>query len=107
MNLDNVCIHTGGIESTSFSDDFFDVIFSISVLEHMVPMLQKAFGEMERILKLGGVLATTVNFNLIRYDATEYAPANGHWPLDFYLIDQLEKVTSLSFLLGAIISRLL
>jgi SAM-dependent methyltransferase len=95
LQLDNVHIHYGSIEHTSFADNFFDIIFSVSVLEHMVPILQPAFVEIERILKPGGILATTVNFNLIRYDATEYAPAYGHWPLDIYLIDKLEETTSL------------
>jgi predicted SAM-dependent methyltransferase len=46
----------------SFSDDFFDSIFCISVMEHMQSMNRtEAIMEMVRVLKPGGILIVTMD----------------------------------------------
>jgi ubiquinone/menaquinone biosynthesis C-methylase UbiE len=38
-----------------YANDFFDTVFLISILEHLKPSEQiQAFGEVRRVLKLGG-----------------------------------------------------
>ncbi len=50
--------------SIEFDDNTFDVVTSISVLEHLGPEKDtKAISEMLRVLKLGGLLILTVDFS--------------------------------------------
>lgn len=91
LGADTVTLHRGPLAAAAFAEGFFDVVFSISVFEHMVPALPRTLVEIARVLRPGGVLASTVNFNLVRYDAGDYAPLHGHWPLDLYLLDALER----------------
>jgi len=51
----------GDITKTAYSDQFFDVITCLSVIEHGVN-LNKYFSEMARILKTGGVLITSADY---------------------------------------------
>lgn len=58
---------------TTYPDDFFQVITSISVIEHGVP-LDAYVREMSRILRPGGVLLTTTDFWPTRVDCTGIYP---------------------------------
>lgn len=51
----------GDITRTGFSDDFFDAVTCMSVIEHGVP-LRAYFGEMFRVLKPGGLLITSTDY---------------------------------------------
>ncbi|OAG37341.1 hypothetical protein AYO21_08418 [Fonsecaea monophora] len=48
------------LERLPFADETFDVVFASQVIGHMVPLdlARRALGEMRRVLKPGGVLAT-------------------------------------------------
>ncbi len=50
------------VENLSFSDDYFDLIMSNDVFEH-VPNPAKAFSECARVLKPGGVMLATIPFH--------------------------------------------
>ncbi|MFC1729044.1 class I SAM-dependent methyltransferase [candidate division KSB1 bacterium] len=56
--------------SLSFEPDFFDRIFSISVIEHMNDQtIQTSMREMERVLRPGGLLLLTFDFHLYPDDS--------------------------------------
>lgn len=51
----------GDITQTSFSDNFFEAVTCMSVIEHGVPV-GKYFREMYRVLKPGGLLITSTDY---------------------------------------------
>ena len=51
----------GDITQTGFSDEFFDAVTCMSVIEHGVP-LRAYFTEMFRVLKPGGLLITSTDY---------------------------------------------
>jgi ubiquinone/menaquinone biosynthesis C-methylase UbiE len=53
LKLDNACLLCGDAENLPFSDNQFDVVYSIGVLHH-TPDTQKAIGEIFRVLKVQG-----------------------------------------------------
>jgi len=61
----NIQFRKESITKLSFADSFFDIVFNISVLEHLnhddVPAAVK---ELVRVLKPGGTLALTIDYNL-------------------------------------------
>jgi 2-polyprenyl-3-methyl-5-hydroxy-6-metoxy-1,4-benzoquinol methylase len=66
INYPTLNFSQGQIESLAFSDSFFDTVFAIEVLEHIVDV-QRAIEELRRVLKKGGYLAiTTTDFNLLK-----------------------------------------
>ncbi len=48
-------IAVGTVEALDFPDDYFDVVTAIEVIEHIVD-LERALGEIRRVLRPGGVL---------------------------------------------------
>ncbi len=61
----NIKFKKESISRLSFNDSFFDVVFCISVLEHLKKNdVIKSVKEMNRVLKPGGTLALTVDYNL-------------------------------------------
>lgn len=79
----HIRFHRGGLESTPFEDNFFDVIIMSDVLEH-VDNEQRALDEMYRILKPGGTfIVSTPHTGLFQwldpynygYGLRRFAPA--------------------------------
>jgi 2-polyprenyl-3-methyl-5-hydroxy-6-metoxy-1,4-benzoquinol methylase len=56
----NTSYVTGASEELEFSNNYFDNIISVCVFEHLYND-EKAFSEMHRVLKPGGILAATVD----------------------------------------------
>ncbi len=56
-NIINCVVNQQNIESTSYSDEFFDVVVAVSVLE-FVKDIQVAINEIKRILKPNGIFIT-------------------------------------------------
>lgn len=54
-DVENINYINGDIQRLPFDDNVFDVLFVMSVLEH-VPDTKKAIGELHRVLVEGGVL---------------------------------------------------
>ncbi|MFH1897463.1 MAG: class I SAM-dependent methyltransferase [Candidatus Desantisbacteria bacterium] len=59
-----VDFHVANISNLPFEKESFDLVYSISVLEHMSPGEdEEAMREMSRVLKIGGRLLVTVDFS--------------------------------------------
>lgn len=54
----------GSILDISFQDEFFDVVLALEVLEHISPHNTfRAFSELKRVLRSGGILVVSVPLN--------------------------------------------
>lgn len=54
------------LEDLGFPDKFFDTVFAIEVVEHLLD-IPRAFSEISRVLKSGGYLCiTTTDFNFLK-----------------------------------------
>ncbi len=111
MNIaDKVSEYTMNLMDIEFDDEEFDIIFSLSAIEHVNagryadPSLpfdvgdSKAMAELERVLKPGGILVLTTDF------AEKYYPPPGLWKDPCHRIydensifDRLIAPTSLKF----------
>ena len=63
LKLENISINKEDLRKLSFSDNKFDEILSISVIEHIYPEIggdETAFGELKRVLKPEGNLIVTI-----------------------------------------------
>ena len=56
MKVDNVSFQTGDVYQLPFPDQYFDVVFANTVLEHLRDA-PKGLKEMGRVLKSGGIIA--------------------------------------------------
>ena len=62
VDAKNVNFQREDVLKMSFPDDYFDIVFSDALIQH-VPNYQSAIEEMKRVLKLGGVMiVSSVNY---------------------------------------------
>ena len=78
--IDAVSCNTGEVTSTlisdnalPFADASFDVVYSISVIEH-IPNFEETIDEIARILKPGGLFVLTFDINLDRHANRQLNP---------------------------------
>jgi SAM-dependent methyltransferase len=84
-----------------YKDEFFDVIFSKSVVEHFY-YPEKIFQEMNRVLKKDGIIITMtpdweINYKIFYEDYTHRTPFSETSLRDIHLINGFKKVKILKF----------
>ncbi|GBD03406.1 Ubiquinone biosynthesis O-methyltransferase [bacterium HR19] len=81
LGLKNIFHLKQDIRQLEFPDNFFDRVFSISVIEHLEPeTLGKAVKELARVLKPGGIL--TITFDYGNYYGEKFTPGSIKSPSD-------------------------
>lgn len=89
------------LTSIQFKDNFFDVIYCISVLEH-IPHFEKAIYEIQKILKPNGLFILTFDISLDNYTDIPISRVNSllnilkenfktYYNFDIELIDYIEN----------------
>lgn len=87
----------GSLESLPFKNNYFDSVFSLAVVEHILDV-DKVFAEFSRVLKKGGYLVIlTLDFNLLKKIAISvfifdkyFDPRSPH--IRFFTKKTLEKI---------------
>ena len=77
-SIKNLHYYNNDLTSTGLKDNLFDIIYCVSVIEHMKPKVRNGFfKEMSRILKVGGKMyLTTVEKQLV-HDGSENIAMKG------------------------------
>ncbi len=79
----------GDLERLPFSDGSFDVVFCISVLEHLAEEAMKgALGELARVLRPGGRLLLTTDFYADADAELWYRGPDGRFPVRWNVFDE-------------------
>ena len=93
-----VKLHNTFIEKAQLPNNYFDVIYSISVLEHLTkPELKKAMSEISRILKPGGRVVITLDLFPNVYPFTK--KKKNRWGHNFS-VKEIVEMSGLNMVLG-------
>jgi ubiquinone/menaquinone biosynthesis C-methylase UbiE len=92
LSITNISLHNQSAETLDFADETFNLVYSFATLA-LVPDVDKAFHELSRVLKRGGiaVLDITGKTNLSRFHWEKYYRAIGHFGINSFAFSDFKN----------------